>query len=131
MVLSLHIISRCNYGLCNCSAKVHSPRIPATRIQFAKLDAQITPISLNGENNNNCRASLDSQVCQVSYLFFLYRWIFILADHSSLFDPPRTRIFSTFLMITEQLLSAELIWVRMPSSFLVFFPCFFLCRKIQ
>lgn len=56
MELSLHIINRCNYELSNCSAKVHSRGFQRL-VQFARLDAQITPISSNGENNNNCRAS--------------------------------------------------------------------------
>lgn len=96
MVLSLHIISRCNYGLCNCWGKVHSRGFQRL-VYFAKLDVQITPISFNCKNNNNCRTSLD---CHKSafpiFSFFTAGFLFsLIICHFP--TPHECIVFSTFL----------------------------------
>lgn len=95
MVLSLHIISRCNYGLCNCSAKVHSRGFQRL-VQFAKLDTQITSISSNGEHNNKI-----VEYCLIAKSAFLIFSFFIVGFLFSLIichfpTPHECTVFSTF-----------------------------------
>lgn len=68
-----------------------------------ELGAHVMPIFSNGENNNNCGASLD---CQVRVLILSFCcWLFTLADHSSHFPTLHECDFLRFLMIQQEIYS--------------------------